>query len=432
VWGAPRGRPTRSSGRCGILPAVPDPVRTPGLVLTEHEFSVPLDHSHPDGERITVFAREVADPDGRDRPFLVFLQGGPGFEAPRPTRHPTAPYWMDRALEEFRVLMLDQRGTGRSTPVGVLPGRTPAEQAEYLKLFRADSIVRDAEWIRRELGIDRWSVLGQSFGGFCALTYLSIAPDGLREALFTGGVPPIGRHIDDVYRATYETVLDRNRRYYERYPDDRGRVLELRRRLDAEELLLPGGDRLTGRRFRQLGLMLGMGPGAEHLHYILELPPDSAAFLHDVEAAGQFPRNPVYAAIHEACYADGCTTGWSAERLLPDAYTDDASLFTGEHVYPWMFDDYSALRPLREAAEILAGHEWPPLYDPEALRRNEVPAAAAVYSADMYVHRAFSEETALHVRGLRAWVTSEYEHDGLRVAGDHILGRLIDLARGRA
>ena len=47
-------------------------------VLTEHEFAVPLDHAAPDGERITVFAREVADPDGRDRPMLVFLQGGPG------------------------------------------------------------------------------------------------------------------------------------------------------------------------------------------------------------------------------------------------------------------------------------------------------------------------------------------------------------------
>ena len=94
-------------------------------MLTEHEFSVPLDHGRPDGERITVFAREVADPDGLDRPFLVFLQGGPGFEAPRPTRVPTAPFWLDRALSEFRVLMLDQRGTGRSTPVGGLPGKTP-------------------------------------------------------------------------------------------------------------------------------------------------------------------------------------------------------------------------------------------------------------------------------------------------------------------
>jgi pimeloyl-ACP methyl ester carboxylesterase len=409
---------------------VPDAVRTAGLVLTEHEFSVPLDHDRPDGERIAVFAREVADPDGLDRPFLLFLQGGPGSEAPRPA-HPDVPAWLGRALRDFRVLMLDQRGTGRSTPVGQLPGRTPAEQAEYLAHFRADAIVRDAEWIRRELGVGRWSVLGQSFGGFCVTTYLSLAPEGLREAFFTGGLPPLGRHTDDVYRATYERVLERNRRYYERYPGDRGRVLELRRRLDAEDVRLPGGDRLTGRRLRQLGHMLGMGTGAEQLHYILELPGDSPAFLHDVENAVGFARNPLYAIIHEACYADGCTTRWSAERLLPPAY-DDPELFTGEHVYPWMFEDYAALAPLREAAELLAERSWPRLYDPEQLRRNEVPAAAAVYAGDMYVERAFSEETAAQIRGLRAWVTNEYEHDGLRADGERILGRLIDLARGRA
>ena len=66
-------------------------IGTAGLVLVEHEFEMPLDHDRPDGERITVFAREVADPDHRSRPFLVFLQGGPGVEASRPTRHPTAP-----------------------------------------------------------------------------------------------------------------------------------------------------------------------------------------------------------------------------------------------------------------------------------------------------------------------------------------------------
>src|SRR4051794_11822591 len=126
-------------------------VRTPGLVLTEHEFSVPLDHDRPDGERITVFAREVADPDGRDRPFLVFLQGGPGSEAPRPTRHPSNPGWIEAVLPRYRVLMLDQRGTGRSTPIGRLPGMSPGEQAAYLKHFRADAIVRDAEWIRAAL-----------------------------------------------------------------------------------------------------------------------------------------------------------------------------------------------------------------------------------------------------------------------------------------
>src|ERR1700754_4969142 len=123
-------------------------VRPRGLVLVEHELDVPLDHARPEGEQITVFAREVADPDGRDRPFLVLLQGGPGSEAPRPTRHPSGPGWLDRALQDFRVLMLDERGTGRSTPVGSLPGMTPEEQAGYLTHFRADSIVRDAELVR--------------------------------------------------------------------------------------------------------------------------------------------------------------------------------------------------------------------------------------------------------------------------------------------
>ena len=92
---------------------------TPGLFLTEHEFDVPLRYSDPDGERIMVFAREVTAPDGRDRPFLVFLQGGPGMEAPRPTAHPWAPGWLERAVKDFRVLMLDQRepaGRRRSQP----------------------------------------------------------------------------------------------------------------------------------------------------------------------------------------------------------------------------------------------------------------------------------------------------------------------------
>ena len=109
---------------------------------------------------------------------------------------------------------------------------TPAEQAEYLTHFRADSIVRDAELIRAELGVDRWSILGQSFGGFCAMNYLSIAPEGLREAFITGGLAPVGRHPDEIYAATYERIVDRCERYYERYPEDRARVVALLERLE--------------------------------------------------------------------------------------------------------------------------------------------------------------------------------------------------------
>ena len=96
-----------------------------------------------------------------------------------------------------------------------------------------------------------------------------------------------------------------------------------------------------------------------------------------------------------------------------------------------MFEELGALAPLREAADILAEHEWPRLYDPDRLAANEVPVAAAIYAEDMYVERAFSEETAAQIRGLRPWLTSEYEHNALRADGERVLGHLIDLVRGR-
>ncbi|MGA9749812.1 MAG: hypothetical protein WBQ50_20355, partial [Nocardioides sp.] len=79
------------------MPLRSESLTVPGLVLVEHELEVPVDHDDPGRGTLTVFAREVADPGGRDRPFLVYLQGGPGQEAPRPTRQPTAPAWLDRA-----------------------------------------------------------------------------------------------------------------------------------------------------------------------------------------------------------------------------------------------------------------------------------------------------------------------------------------------
>jgi pimeloyl-ACP methyl ester carboxylesterase len=339
---------------------------------------------------------------------------------------------MKRALLDYRVLLLDQRGTGRSTPVGSeIPGDSPEAQAAYLTRFRADSIVRDAEQIRAELGVERWSVLGQSFGGFTSMTYLSIAPDGLREAFITGGLSPIGRPVDDIYGATYRRLLDRTRRYFERYPDDHARVRDILRRLDDEDVRLPSGDRLTARRFRQLGLWLGDSAGFELLHHVVELPFGSPAFLYDAEAGARFGRNPMYATLHESSYADGVATRWSSHRLLPDEVGEEG-YFTAEHVFPWMWEDYGGLRPHRAAAEILAEHPWPALYDAEQLRHNEVPVAATIYVNDLYVERDFAEETAAAIRGLRTWQTDEFEHNGLRADGERVLGRLIDLVRGRA
>ena len=78
------------------------------------------------------------------------------------------------------------------------------ELADYLTFFRADNIVRDAEQIIKHLiGENKWSVLGQSFGGFCAMHYVSFFPDSLEKVFITGGLPPLDAHPDDIYRATF-------------------------------------------------------------------------------------------------------------------------------------------------------------------------------------------------------------------------------------
>ena len=62
----------------------------------------------------------------------------------------------------------------------------------------------------------------QSYGGFCAVTYLSFAPQGLKQVLLTGGIPPIGNGCtaDAVYHACFEQIVNQNEKYYQRFPQD--------------------------------------------------------------------------------------------------------------------------------------------------------------------------------------------------------------------
>ena len=421
--------------------------RLPGLLLTEHEFVVPLDHGAPDGATITVFAREVVAPRKRDQdlPWLLFLQGGPGGRSPRPASRSG---WLGRALQDHRVLLLDQRGTGRSTPATrqtlAAVGSAP-EQATYLTHFRADAIVRDAELLRRELvGSAPWTVLGQSYGGFCALTYLSQAPEGLHEVVITGGLPPLDRGPDEVYAATYARVCDRAARFFERYPADLDRWHRVADHLAGHTARLPSGDAFPVQRLQHLGIALGMSDGFEKVHYLLETAFAGAGrsdelsdeFLAAVEHTTSFVDAPLYALLHEAIYCQGDAARWSAQRVadsMPEFAPDARPLLpTGEMIYPWMFESVRALAPLQETADLLARYdEWPALYDVDRLAANTVPVAAAIYHDDMYVEYAYSLETAKRVGNLRWWVTSEFSHDGLR-SDARVLDRLLDMAAGEA
>ncbi|WP_329586596.1 alpha/beta hydrolase [Streptomyces sp. NBC_01362] len=424
--------------------------RHPGIVFTDRYFTVPLDHSDPGGEQIEVFGREAVASGraGEELPWLVYLEGGPGFGA---RRFIGTEAWLGRAVQEFRVLLLDQRGTGLSTPANrqTLPLRGgPREQADYLTRFRSDSIVRDCELIRPQLtGGEPWTVLGQSFGGFCAVRYLSAAPEGLKAVLITGGLPSLDAHADDVYRAAYPRIERKVAAHYARYPQDVEHAREITTHL-LEHPTDSAGHRLTAEGFQSLGIMLGGGSGSHQLHYLLEnafvrTPHGtelSDTFQEAVRMASSFAGHPLYALLHEAIYGqDERPTDWSAERVRAEFPQFDAAaalkgdgpvLFTGESIHPWHFEVDPALRPLRETAGLLAARtDWAPLYDTERLAANQVPVAAAVYHDDMYVDTEHALRTAASIRGLRTWVTDEYEHDGLRAGGPRVLDRLLALVR---
>ncbi|KQB83852.1 alpha/beta fold hydrolase [Corynebacterium oculi] len=387
------------------------------LSVSEHTITVPLNRADPqDPRRIEIFARVLSrDP---NQPYLLYLQGGPGYEAPR-----LWPAWIRVALERYQVVLLDQRGTGRSTPVGV------PQAADYLRHLRADAIVEDAEDLREHLDLSRWSVLGQSFGGFSTLRYLSTHPDSLDQAFFTGGLPSLTHSPEEIYAATYASMKRHTEDYYRRFPEHRPRVAALMERAARGELVLPDAEVVTPSRLRSIGHLLGTNDGWIQLHGLLDLPWDAPTFGHDLAAALPFTgRNPLYYVLHESCYANGTTTDWAAHRALPQEYRDDPTLLTGEHVHPEWLDSVPAFLPWKTIAQEIAETAWPRLYDPAAIR--DAHGAAAIYAKDAYVPLEFSLDTARLMPALRTLITSEHEHNGLSASGGEILRHLFDLSEG--
>ena len=311
--------------------------------MSELLFEVPKDYTNPFLGTLQLFARSVAkhekpaapltEDEQRKReqkPWFVYLQGGPGLPCAAPQNNPITNSVLDRG---YHMLYLDQRGTGLSTPVSA---RTLAlqghiyQQADYLKLFRADSIVKDCEAIRKTITEDypaelkKWSVFGQSFGGFCVLTYLSKHPEGLQESFTSGGLAPIGRSADQVYKATFQRVIERNKEYYAKFPEDVDVVRGLATHINSKgSLPLPSGSVLTVPALLTLGRYFGVQSGLDIVHdLILRASTDLKQFqfitrptLSALEKALSFDDTVLYAVLHEPIYSQGEASDWAAERV---------------------------------------------------------------------------------------------------------------------
>lgn len=150
-------------------------------------MEVPFDWSQPDGEKITVsyYFKEQTQYAGKTP--IVFFNGGPTIAGY------SAIGLLGEDYKDENIVFLDQRGTGCSTPFKDYEGNP-----DLYKNYASDSIVKDAEVIRRTLfGENQWKIFGQSFGGLISFRYLELFPKSIASAHIHGfGFSPDGLLID--------------------------------------------------------------------------------------------------------------------------------------------------------------------------------------------------------------------------------------------
>ncbi len=124
-----------------------------------------------------IYYEQCGNPDGKP---AVALHGGPGSGC--------TPWW--RRLfdpEKYRIVLFDQRGCGRSTPYA-------GDYSTSLAKNNTQSLVSDIERLRRQLSVDRWLVIGGSWGSTLALTYAEANPSRVSEMILFGVTT--GRHSE--------------------------------------------------------------------------------------------------------------------------------------------------------------------------------------------------------------------------------------------
>ncbi|KAJ7756044.1 alpha/beta-hydrolase [Mycena maculata] len=434
-----------SNNRKGMYP--------PGSTkVLERFFNLPLDYADPNGKKIRIFARNLIPTHKaktqEEQDKLPYC--GPGFECELDGILQIASVIHEQG---YQTLWLDSRGTGLSTPFSaeLVEGQLDSEIFEYLKHFRADNIVRDCEAIREVLigqnpdpEARKWTILGQSFGGFCALTYLSFFPQGLKEVFLTAGLTPLVDHPDTVFDCLMKKVIERNKIYYEKYPKDVDRVRQILQHLDTNRVLLPNGGNMSPQRWLQLGIDFGMHGGIDRTHQlVLRAANDLELFnklsyrlLHKIETKQECDSNPFYAILHEVIYCQGRAANWACSKVISNypnflwshmqkQPADTPVYFTGEMVFPEMLDEFRNLRSLKNVAAMIAEYDgWPSLYDVDQLAKNTVKVTSATY-----VDFERAQETAGKIGNLEQYINNQHMHSAIRKEPTTVLSALFRVSK---
>lgn len=126
---------------------------------------------HPNGQRLTGHGLYADIRGDAGAPALLFLHGGPGQGC-----HDFMAIQGGLLGRSVRLIGIDQRGVDRSAPMPEDSGLTVAD------------LVEDCEAVRQALGIERWAVAGQSFGGRLALRYAAAYPQAVAAVVFENPV----------------------------------------------------------------------------------------------------------------------------------------------------------------------------------------------------------------------------------------------------
>lgn len=126
---------------------------------------LPYNHGHlAVGQGHRVYFEEVGNPQGQ---AVLFLHGGPGTGCNERHRQLFNP-------DRVRLILHDQRGSGRSTPFACVEHNTTWD------------LVRDIEQLREHLGLERWLVVGGSWGSTLALAYAQRHPERVTGLVLRG------------------------------------------------------------------------------------------------------------------------------------------------------------------------------------------------------------------------------------------------------
>ena len=281
----------------GTLQFTPCTLAAPGQAATLAArcaaLRVPEDRAHADGRRIELAVAWVPSPAKSPAPDpVVFLAGGPGQSAL--DAFPMLAPAFQEALRQRDVILVDQRGTGRShrldcpqaigDEAALALDVTDAAVARDLarrclgelrdadpRFYTTSDYVADLEAVRAALGVEAVNLVGVSYGTRVALEYLRRHPGRIRAAVLDSVVPPTlilgaehARNLDAAVDAQFARC-EADDRCRARFGSPRGRLDALLARLRASPVTVAYADPLTHER-REDALTAEALAGVVRLH----------------------------------------------------------------------------------------------------------------------------------------------------------------------